>query len=212
MCPEPTGFVTIGVMTRLLLCRHGATDWNLAGRYQGQSDIPLNEVGLAQAETLADDLQQEPITAIYSSTLSRAIRTAQIVAERHDLDVLQDARFNEINQGVWEGLTVEEIVLDYPDDYRVWSERPLETRPPGGESIAEVQERVLQAMWDVHREHTNGLVVIVAHKVSLAVIHSAATGEPLQEELKHLPANAAVARCVWSDALDIARILDPLTR
>ena len=72
-------------MTSLLVCRHGATDWNIEGRYQGQSDVPLNEQGCQQADGLADELALTPIDAIYASNLRRAWQTAEATARRHAL-------------------------------------------------------------------------------------------------------------------------------
>jgi broad specificity phosphatase PhoE len=181
-------------MTELIVCRHGATDWNIGGRYQGQADVPLNDEGRAQALALADELAAEPIEAVYSSALERAWRTAAAVAERHRLPVLRDARFNEINQGAWEGRTLAEIMADWPDEHAIWMERPLESRPPGGEAIVEVQERALAGLAELTRRHPSGLVVLVAHRVTITVMRCALTGDALNEALRVPPKNASFAR------------------
>ena len=179
-------------MTSLLVCRHGTTDWNIEGRYQGQSDVPLNEQGMHQAETLADELALTPVDAIYSSGLQRAVRTAEATARRHTLEVQRDPRFNEVNLGAWEGLTLPEILKTYPKEHAFWVDHPMESRPPGGESIAEVVTRVREALADIALAWPDGSVVIVTHKVTMNVIQSLTTGEPLEQVLQVFPVNASV--------------------
>lgn len=181
-------------MTELIVCRHGATEWNLGGRYQGQADIPLNDEGRAQALRLAEELAAEPLQAIYSSTLQRAWRTAEIVAARHDLPVVRDSRFNEIKQGAWEGRTLAEITAQWPEEHSVWVERPLESRPPLGESILEVQARAVAGLAEIVGRHPSGLVVLVAHRVTMTVMRCALTGDALNEALRVPPKNASFAR------------------
>ncbi len=181
-------------MTSLLVCRHGATEWNIEGRYQGQSDVPLNDQGVRQAEALADELALMPIDAIYASGLQRALRTAEAIARRHALEVQRDPRFNEVNLGVWEGLTLPEILGAYPKEHAFWMEHPMESRPPGGESIAEVVARVREGLADVAQAWPEGSVVIVTHKVTMNVIQSLTTGEPLEQVLQVFPVNASVIR------------------
>ncbi len=88
-------------MTEIILCRHGQTDWNREGRWQGRTDVPLNERGHQQALELAEALREVPVAAIYSSTLDRAYQTALAIARVHDLRVHRDARLDEIDQGAW---------------------------------------------------------------------------------------------------------------
>ena len=159
-------------MTRLLLIRHGETDWNVEGRYQGQADPPLNERGLAQARALAERLKREGIrpAAIYSSPLRRAWQTAQIIAEAVGAPLFAEPRLKEICLGEWEGVLTPEIMRRWPETFRDWEERPWETRPPGGETIAEVQKRVYAAVDDILARHPNDTVAIVAHRLPLALL------------------------------------------
>ncbi len=107
---EPEARVAV---TDIILCRHGETEWNREGRYQGKTDIPLNGRGREQARQLAASLRDEPIAAVYSSTLARAYETGVEIARLHGLEVKRDPRLDEINQGLWEGLRREEIVLTH---------------------------------------------------------------------------------------------------
>lgn len=181
-------------MTVLLLCRHGRTDWNDQGRYQGQTDVPLNAVGRQQARLLAELLRREPISAIYASDLSRAAETAAEIARHHDLPVHLDARLREINQGRWEGLTVAQIMARDAELHRRWERAPLHVRLPEGESIQDVRERVLSWLRDAVGRHGGGLICVVTHKVVLTVLRCELTGEPLDEALRHLPPNASYER------------------
>ena len=104
-----------GTPVRILLVRHGETVFNVERRWQGQSDSPLTERGVAQARQLAAALQDEPLRAVYSSDLGRAMATASIVAETHRLDVVTDPRLREIHVGEWTGLSHPQIASAYPD-------------------------------------------------------------------------------------------------
>src|SRR5918995_6148846 len=122
--------------TRIILARHGETDWNLERRWQGHSDRPLNETGLAQAEELAEELAGEPIAAVYSSDLVRAHETARIVAHRLGLDVVAVPGLRERRFGSWEGLQDVEVERRFPRLHG----------PPGGETRPELLRRVLQSL------------------------------------------------------------------
>jgi broad specificity phosphatase PhoE len=178
-------------LTALILCRHGRTDWNDLGRYQGQTDVPLNAEGRQQAHALAETLVSEPITAVYASDLSRAAETAEEIARRHNLSVRCDSRFREINQGRWEGLTVAQIRETDADIHDLWDARPLEVTLPGGESIDNVRRRAMAGVRDIVRREAGGLICLVTHKVVLTIIRCELTGDPLEEALRHLPGNAS---------------------
>lgn len=181
-------------MTALTLCRHGRTDWNDQGRYQGQTDVPLNAVGRQQARFLAQALRLEPIDAVYSSDLSRAADTALEIARFHDLPVHRDSRFREIDQGRWEGQTVAEIHDHDGDLHRRWEVEPLAVTLPGGESVADVRHRALSALRDIVRRYSGGLICLVTHKVVLTIVRCALTGDSLELALRRLPANASFER------------------
>jgi phosphoserine phosphatase len=181
-------------VTEVILCRHGETDWNRQGRYQGKTDIPLNARGREQARELARSLGALPIAAVYSSTLARAYETAREIARVHGLEVRRDARFDEINQGLWEGLRREEIILDHGELHRRWLEYPLDLRLPEGETLEEVRARVRAALDDILFLHPDQTVCIVAHSVSMAMIKHELQGLSLPDALRTLPKNASCER------------------
>jgi len=149
------------VETRLLAIRHGATEWNHTGRFQGRSDVPLSDEGRAQARALAAALRREPLRRVIASDLSRAYETARIVAEPHGLPVETDARLREFDFGAWEGLRWDEIVERFPElQDRARTEAVLYA-PSGGERFDDVVERVRAFVRDFPREA--GSITVVTH-------------------------------------------------
>ena len=131
-------------MTRILLVRHGETEWNAAGRVQGWTDSPLSDRGRAQAARLAARLAAFPLAAVYASDLSRARDTARALAAPHGLPVLDDPGLRERCYGDWEGLTLSELEARYPDAWdRYHRQRALDVLIPGGETWEEVAARVV---------------------------------------------------------------------
>jgi broad specificity phosphatase PhoE len=180
--------------TALILCRHGRTDWNDLGRYQGQTDVSLNSLGRQQAEFLAQTLRAEPLAAVWSSDLARAAETAAAIARQHGLEVRQDPRLREIDQGRWEGLTVAQIRARDARLHDRWESAPLSVTLPDGESIAEVRRRALAALCEALRLHGGGLICLVTHKVVQTIIRCELTGEPLEAALRRLPPNGSFER------------------
>jgi alpha-ribazole phosphatase len=184
-------------MTQLHLVRHGQTDWNVAGRYQGQTDLPLNAVGRAQAEALARQLTGAPFEAVYSSDLKRAQETAETLAANLGLRVQLDRRLREINQGEWEGQLVADIAAGYQ---AAWADRtgdPVNARAPGGESVAEVAARLAEAAGEIARAHPLGPVLIVSHGLALATLICQARGRPLSEAYQAIPGNGQPEVIAW---------------
>lgn len=181
-------------MTRLLLVRHGETQWNREGRWQGQADVPLSMAGWMQAAALAYRTKTEPIAAIYCSALQRAARTAQAIGAVHDLSVYCDAGLNEINLGQWEGLLYREIQERDPVLLQAWETDPRQVRPPGGESVEEAEQRVLCAVQEITAKYPGATVCIVAHKVTNALIRSHYLRLPLVSALRGEPQHAVWER------------------
>jgi broad specificity phosphatase PhoE len=186
-------------MTDLWLVRHGQTDWNLTGRWQGQSpDAPtLNETGRAQAIALRELLRDVRFAALYSSDLLRSRATAELLAEPLGLTVTLEPRLREINLGAWEGMLSEDIEAQYPQELTERKRDPWHARAPGGESPREVAERVRAAVDEIAERHRGEAVLIVAHGLSLAVIICHAGNIPLEQVYEHIPENARLQRVQW---------------
>lgn len=152
---------------KLYIIRHGQTDWNIAKKIQGRQDIPLNERGHFQAQCLGKAMENRPITAVFSSPQIHAMETAIAVASPAGVPVIPVRDLMEINYGVWEGKTEEELLRDDRALYEAWWSHPAETAPPEGESINQVNERCRQA-WKEIKPQLTGDAAIVAHGGLLA--------------------------------------------
>ena len=177
-------------MTTLILIRHGETDWNIEGRYTGQSDVPLNACGLEQADSLAKQLQGKKIDAIYSSDLRRAHQTAKALAESRGTRLLIDPRLREIHQGEWEGMLFKDIRASYSQAWEQRERDPLLVAPPGGETVGQVRTRVLEALRDILHQHPDSHLAIVSHGLVLALIKVHIAGLPIETVWDHIPQNA----------------------
>ena len=184
--------------TQLLLIRHGETAWNAEHRIQGQLDIPLSPQGMLQAAQLADCLAGEPISAIYSSELSRSWLTAAPLAARLGLEVIAEPRLRERSFGIFEGLTLDEIAERHPNEFREWRARHPEWRPHGGESGQQLIDRVLGAVSDITATHAGQNVILVSHGGVLDVVYRTARELEWHAPREHQMLNAAVNRLTAS--------------
>ncbi|HEY5927421.1 MAG TPA: histidine phosphatase family protein [Kofleriaceae bacterium] len=170
-------------MAWLLLARHGETDWNREGRWQGHADVPLNDVGREQARELATWLAEQPIDVIVSSDSKRAHETALIVAETKRLAVTTDAGLREIDVGRWSGLTPDEIARCFPG---------MATHD--GETNQQHLARVVAAFHRIASTHRGKRLLIVSHGKTLRVIRRHAAGK-----LVPLMGNCETARLRYVD-------------
>jgi broad specificity phosphatase PhoE len=161
--------------TRILLARHGETDWNHTGRWQGHADPPLNELGRRQAAALAERLSHEGISAIYTSDLQRASETARVVAERLDLPVVEDAALREIDVGSWSGLTRDEVAECFPDGFARWAAGEI---GHDGETREELTERVVGAVERIAGTHSGETILVVTHGGAIRALRRHAAGDP----------------------------------
>lgn len=166
---------------RVYLVRHGETAWNAEMRFQGHSNVTLNEKGRQQARALADRLKKENFGGIYASDLERAYETAKIIARPHNLEVQREPGFREINFGFWEGLTFQEIRKKYTETAAKWWEKPLQTPVPGGESLEEVVNRSMTALYNICNRHRGHNILIVSHGGVIRSIISSVLGMDLNE-------------------------------
>ena len=158
-------------MTRLILVRHGETEWNRVERFRGRADVPLNTRGLAQAEATARRIRAGwEVTAVYCSPLSRALRTAQAIAALYQLTATSLQDLIDIDYGEWQGKSPEEVESLWPDLLSAWYEKPHTVRIPGGESLDDVRARCGRAVRQLAAQHGESSVVVVAHTVINRVI------------------------------------------
>jgi probable phosphoglycerate mutase len=184
--------------TRILAIRHGETAWNVDTRIQGHLDIPLNDTGRWQAERLGQSLVAEDITAIYASDLSRAHETALYVSRASGVPVVAELGLRERGFGDFEGRTFAEIEVALPEQAERWRKRDPAFSPSGGESLLQVQERVLATVDRLAKQHPGELIVMVAHGGVMDVLYRAATRLDLQATRTWLLGNTAVNRLLWT--------------
>lgn len=180
----------------LWMVRHGQTDWNLEGRYQGQADIPLNEQGIQQAYNLCKKLDGVKFSAIFCSDLKRARQTAEIVGAHLDISVRIDPRFREINQGEWEGQLVNDIKKRYLEKAGSHSQA-AGLRPPGGETVVEVAQRMVKGAQAICEQFDGQRVLLVSHGLAVATLICMAGGLSLDEAYRQIPENIQTVKINW---------------
>jgi len=165
---------------QIVLIRHGATDWNLEHRCQGSSDRELSPEGMRQAEAIAELLCGESLAAIYASDLKRARRTAEVIGQPHHLPVRLDESMRELDHGELEGLTFDEIKLNFGEFLTRWRSEPAELQVPGGERLIDVAERAWMGLQHITKRHTDDdNIVVVSHHFPIVGIVCRITGTPL---------------------------------
>ena len=167
-------------MTKVIFIRHGQTEWNVTGRYQGQSDVKLTEEGKKQAEKLADNLPVAKVDAIYASDLCRAMVTAETIAAKFGLKVQAEPAFRELSFGDWEGLTYQQIVDKWEEAMANFLQHPDILEIPGGESFPAVQQRAMKRLNELIEKHDGQTIVVVAHGAVLRTMLTVALHMPLQ--------------------------------
>jgi len=196
-------------MTTLIFVRHGQSMANLQQVFAGHYDIPLTELGHAQAEKTAEYLDRYPIDCIYSSDLIRARQTAEHTAARRGMPIVNDEVFREIFAGEWEGMPFEEIKERYEDSHLVWCKQITRSRPNGGESVQELSKRIWQGVQSVLETHRGQTVAIFTHATPVRTLswrwkgYDIHSGDPEQldraDEVVFCP-NASVSVAEYDDA------------
>lgn len=167
---------------RLILVRHGETDTNKARLALGQADVELNEHGRWQAQRLALSLKREPIVAIYSSPLKRALTTAEPIASSHGLEVQVDDGLIEMDIGEMEGLTFQQVRERYPHFLQAWlGDQAAHEAMPGGERLLDVQERAWQAIERIRERQEHGTVAVVTHNFVILTLFCRVLGLELAD-------------------------------
>jgi broad specificity phosphatase PhoE len=184
-------------MTEFWLVRHGQTDWNSTGRFQGQTNIPLNSIGVLQARDLVQQLGKAKFAAIYSSDLIRAAQTALIISLYLHLPVVTDVRLREICQGEWEGLSLSEVRGKYEVDLTQTNASPQTSRAPGGESVIEDANRMSAAADLISARYPKKKVLLVSHGLAVATLFCLANKLPLTDVHTYIPENATHLVIQW---------------
>lgn len=149
--------------TKVFLIRHGETEWNKLGKFQGSTDIPLSKEGIVQAQCVSERLNGN-FDYIYSSPLKRAVKTAEIIAATKGIKPLIAKDMTEINFGQWEGLTRQEIEKNYPEEFIKWSRDKVEAPICGGDlSMLNASIRSKNNILQIVKAHRGKTIVIVAH-------------------------------------------------
>ena len=157
-------------MTSIYLIRHGQTAWNKEEIFRGRTDVPLNAIGMREAELAGEYLKDKEIHVIYSSPLSRAWQTAQKIAQFHNLEVQPLNGIIDMSFGRWEGHSLQEIQKNDGELYRQWREEPHRVRIPDGESLDEVRIRTMAALEEMIQLHPEKTLVLVSHRVITKVL------------------------------------------
>jgi broad specificity phosphatase PhoE len=163
-------------MTRIVLVRHGRTEWNKGEIFRGTADVPLDEQGRTEAACARDWLKTETFHAAYSSPLIRAVETARIILEPHGIPVQEHKGLTDLDYGEWQGKPHDEVKRTYGELYRVWRAAPHTAVFPGGEGLGAVRDRALSAVQELVAKHPGETVLIAAHRVVNKVLIAALLG------------------------------------
>jgi len=175
--------------TKLILIRHGSTQWNLKKRYCGFTDLGLNADGKKQTRKLYKRLKGNPVDKIYSSDRRRAIETAKIIFRSSKFEKMPDLR--EMHFGVFEGLTYDEIMKRHPVIYKRWLDDPYSITIPKGEGLSEVKKRVVSAFKKIIALNINKTVAVVCHGGAISVFLNHILGS--KNFWKHIPKSASIS-------------------
>lgn len=148
---------------RIYLVRHGETEWNRVRRFQGRSNLPLNQEGRKQVRALAAALKNKPLTAIYTSPLIRALETARLIKAFHpSTPIFEEKGLIEMDLGEFDGMKAQDWAEQYPDFRKAWNENPASVKMPGGESLKEVQARAKEALERITRIYSPDTTLLIS--------------------------------------------------
>ncbi|MBC8160072.1 MAG: histidine phosphatase family protein [Roseiflexaceae bacterium] len=187
---------------RLIIIRHGESEWNRIGRYQCQADAPLSELGERQAQALATRLRSEPIHAIFSSSLQRARRTGEAVAAHHPaVPFTIEPALLEIDHGEWQGLLSSEVVERFGVGLIEWQHHPTRAQMPGGESFSNILKRVLDFRERLCNEFPDQNVLISTHDVVVKILVADALGMDMDRINRIWVTNASVSVIEYGEGM-----------
>ncbi len=188
---------------RIILIRHGETEWNRLHRFQGRSDIPLNSKGKKQAAALALALEQETIAAIYSSPLQRAVDTASQISKYHpSTPLIKEPGLIEMNLGDFEGMEAQKWAAQHLEFRKAWEKNPADLAMPGGESLKEVQQRAIDTQERVSKPYeSDSTLLICSHNFVIVSLLCFASNIPL-DQFREMRQDNAALNVVYKDGTD----------
>ena len=190
-------------MTRIVMIRHGQSEANNLEVFAGHYDIELTELGVKQAECVADFIAKNyKVDKVYASDLKRAFKTAQISAQKLGLEVIPERNFREICAGEWEAVKFDDVGVKYPEDWQVWRNDIGNSRCTGGESVKELAKRVTEALEKVAVENEGKTIVIGTHATPIRAAKCVFGGYTF-DEMKDIPwaSNASVSEFIYNDGV-----------
>ena len=152
-------------MVKIILVRHGETDWNREQVFRGRIDVPLNQTGVSQARAVRESLRDRKIDEVYASPLGRALETARMLARGSGSEVKEEEGFIDVDFGSWQGLSRRQVKDEHKDLYETWRARPEAVQFPGGESLEDVRRRSMEALAGIIKNHPGKTLAVVSHRV-----------------------------------------------
>lgn len=186
-------------MTEIIIIRHGETDWNKTGRFQGHSDVSLSAEGRAQAAALGKNLVVDHVDAIYASDLTRAMETAAPLAQRFGLEVISDPLLRELNFGSWEGRNFNDVNAENPDAMKTFYNDPERVNIPDSEPFPEFQRRVAGRVREIVAQERGKRIVIVSHGASIRILFADILSMPIRSIWHVSQLNTAVNKIRFED-------------
>lgn len=168
-------------MTKIFLIRHGETEWNKIGKLQGSSDVDLSPEGIRQARLLAEHAPFKSVDAIYSSDLTRALKTAEVLAEKFNLPVIKNSGLRETSFGTWEGRYLNDLAKENPQGFENFFTSPDKVRPPQGETFLQSQARIMNALNAIIADNEGKNIIVVSHGAAIRLIICAALEIPISK-------------------------------
>ena len=186
-------------MTEIIIIRHGETEWNKTGRFQGHSDVPLSAEGRTQAAALGKNLVVDHVDAIYASDLTRAMETAAPLAQRFGLEVISDPQLRELNFGAWEGRNFNDVNAENPNAMKNFYTDPEQADIPESEPFPEFQRRIAGRVREIVARERGKRIVIVSHGASIRILLADILSMPIRSIWHLSQLNTAVNKIRFED-------------
>jgi broad specificity phosphatase PhoE len=175
---------------KIYLVRHGETQWNKGEIFRGTKDIPLNEIGIKQAQSVGNYFSQRPVNRIISSPLARAAQTAESISMTTGIKIETMKEFTDMNFGIWEGLKLREVEQRFPADLNRWKTSPEKLQIEGGETLDMVRDRISSGLANI-LYGTEDTIIIISHRVicKMLVLHALRIGNDHFWDMRYDPAS-----------------------